>query len=247
MNEDARKVYNSRFRHMPDARKIENVPVEDIPDHDLLCGGFPCATFSVAGKRQGLTTEHEKGMLFYEIIRILSAKLPKFVLLENVEGLLTHEDGRTFGVILYELGRLGYNVQWQKFDSVNFGTPQHRERVFILGIRGETRQILPVVPESETLYKGEVLQFRRGTVRTFKEGTFPCLTASMGTGGNNVPIIKSGTEVRWMTHEEGELLQGLPIGHTSAIKGSSRYERIGRSLNPAIVSAIMRRIENEGL
>ncbi len=248
MNKDARKVYESKFGHIPDDRMIEDVPTEDIPDHDLLCGGFPCATFSIAGSRKGLSKTHEKGMLFYEIIRIVSGKLPKYVLLENVEGLLTHDSGRTFAVILYELGRLGYSVQWQKFDSVNFGTPQHRERVFILGIRGEGFQVFPIIPKSKTVFDGEVLQYRRGTVRTFKKGTFPCLTASMGTGGNNVPLLKKGNNYRKITHEECELLQGIPLGHTECIGGASRYERLGRTLNPNIVKAIIERIEkNESL
>ena len=243
MNADANLIYKKQFAHDCDNRKIETVPANEIPDHDLLCGGFPCATFSIAGSRVGLSNTHDKGLLFYEIIRIISTKNPKYVLLENVEGLLTHENGRTFGVVLYELGRLGYSIQWQKFDSVYFGTPQHRERVFILGIRGERYQIFPIFPTSRTYFKGRVVQFRRGKVRTFAKGTFPCLTASMGTGGNNVPFLVGDNQLRKLTHEECELLQGLPIGHTEGLASASRYERIGRSLNPRIAQTIMRKIE----
>ena len=248
MNPDARLIYTREFGLIPDGRKIEDIPVADIPVHNLLCGGFPCATFSVAGGRGGLTSEHEKGLLFYEIIRVARHHLPKYILLENVEGLLNHDNGRTFAVVLFELGRLGYDVQWQKFDSVHYGTPQHRERVFILGIRGEGFKVFPIFPKSETSFGGSVYQFRRGKVRRFKVGTFPCLTASMGTGGNNVPFIRNKNLFRKMTHEEGELLQGLPIGHTSGLPSASRYERIGRALNPNIVKAIMEKIdEHEGI
>jgi len=244
MNEDVRIVYEREFNLSPDPRKIETIPASEIPIHDFLCGGFPCATFSISGKRQGLSSDHEKGLLFYEIIRIAEHHLPQFILLENVEGLLNHDNGRTFAVVLYELGRLGYDVQWQKFDSVHFGSPQHRERVFILGVRGEGPKVFPILPESKTSFEGSVYQFRRGKVRRFRRGTFPCLTASMGTGGNNVPFIGKDGEFRKMTHEEGELLQGLPIGHTSGLSNASRYERIGRALNPNIVLAIMKKIDD---
>lgn len=242
MNADAGIVYENAFGHKLDSRKIEEVSCSEIPEHDMLCGGFPCATFSIAGSRKGLSNEHEKGMLFYEITRIAEYHRPRFILLENVEGLLTHDNGRTFAVILYELGRLGYSIQWQKFDSVHFGTPQHRERVFILAIRGKGFKVFPIIPKTKTFFNGEVLQYRRGSVRTFKKGTFPCLTASMGTGGNNVPLLRNGNNFRKITHEECELLQGIPIGHTSTISGASRYERLGRTLNPNIPKAIMDKI-----
>jgi DNA (cytosine-5)-methyltransferase 1 len=241
MHPDAQLIYKVRFGHDLDSRKIQEVHVDEIPDHDLLCGGFPCATFSIAGKREGLTKEHDKGMLFYEITRILTGKMPKYVMLENVGGLLTHDSGRTFSVILWELGRLGYSVQWQKFNSRNFGTPQNRERVFIVGILGETRQVLPIIPTTQTDFAGTVLTQRSGKVRTYKEGTFPCLTALMGTGGNNVPVIRDADgALRKITPEEAERLQGLPVGHTEGLPLSARYERIGRSLNPAIPREIMR-------
>lgn len=242
-NADARAVYKAAFNHNVDSRKIECVPTSEIPDHDILCGGFPCATFSIAGSRVGLSDSHDKGMLFFEIIRIMKGKEPKYVLLENVEGLLTHDNGRTFARVLYEMGGLGYSVQWQKFDSIHFGTPQHRERVFILAIRGEGFKVFPIIPKVETKFRGMVVQFRRGAVRQFKEGTFPCLTASMGTGGNNVPILVNGGNFRKITHEECEVLQGVPVGHTKAIKGASRYERLGRTLNPRIVEAIFNKIQ----
>ena len=115
-----------------DARKI--VP-EELPDIDLICGGFPCQSFSIAGKRGGF--EDARGTLFFEIARIARVKRPKYLLLENVPGLLSHDGGRTFATILTTLSELGYDVCWQVLNSANFGVPQSRKRVFIIGYLGE--------------------------------------------------------------------------------------------------------------
>ena len=115
-----------------DARKI--VP-EELPDIDLICGGFPCQSFSIAGKRGGF--EDARGTLFFEIARIARVKRPKYLLLENVPGLLSHDGGRTFATILSTLSELGYDVAWQVLNSANFGVPQARKRVFIIGYLGE--------------------------------------------------------------------------------------------------------------
>jgi len=116
----------------------------ELPDFDMLCGGFPCQAFSIAGKRRGF--KDTRGTLFFEIARILEVKRPKLVLLENVKGLLNHEKGKTFSVILQTLEELGYEVQWMVLNSKFFGVPQNRERVFIIGsLRGERRpEILPL-------------------------------------------------------------------------------------------------------
>ena len=112
-----------------DARKI--VP-EELPDIDLICGGFPCQSFSIAGKRGGF--EDARGTLFFEIARIARVKRPKYLLLENVPGLLSHDSGRTFATILNALSELGYNVAWQTLNSANFGVPQIPPKAFIFAI-----------------------------------------------------------------------------------------------------------------
>lgn len=127
-----------------DTRDIRTVPTSEIPDHDLLVGGFPCQAFSIAGKRKGF--DDTRGTLFFEIARILRDKRPRYFILENVKGLLSHDNGKTFATILGVLTDLGYDFQWQVLNSKNFGVPQNRERVFIVGhIRGEPRpQVFPI-------------------------------------------------------------------------------------------------------
>lgn len=125
-----------------DARQIDTA---GLPDFDLVCGGFPCQSFSIAGHRKGF--EDTRGTLFFEIARILKARKPPFVLLENVPGLLSHDEGRTFAVILGALSRLGYHVEWQGLNSKDFGVPQSRQRVFIVGYLGAgcAGKILPIL------------------------------------------------------------------------------------------------------
>lgn len=115
-----------------DATKIDP---KDIPDFDLLCAGFPCQSFSVAGKRGGF--EDSRGTLFFEIARVLAERQPKYFLLENVPGLLSHNKGETFTVILSTLSQLGYGVEWQLLNSADFFVPQTRKRMFAFGYRDE--------------------------------------------------------------------------------------------------------------
>lgn len=130
----AESIYLGHFpnhRNFGDATKIRT---EDLPDFDFLVGGFPCQAFSIAGKRRGFNDT--RGTLFFEIARILKDKRPRYFLLENVRGLLSHNKGETFKRILEVLSDLGYNVKWEVLDSSYFGVPQRRERVFIKGYLG---------------------------------------------------------------------------------------------------------------
>ena len=144
--EKARSIYEHNFKDTPDGRDIRDIKPEEIPETDLLVGGFPCATFSVAGRRTGFSTEDTRGTLFFEICRIAKAKRIPYLFLENVKGLLNHENGRTFGVILATLDELGYDVQWECVNSKNFGVPQNRERVFIVAnLRDRARpKVFPI-------------------------------------------------------------------------------------------------------
>jgi len=114
-------------RYYPDATKIDPA---DLPDFDLLCGGFPCQTFSIAGRRKGF--DDTRGTLFFEIARLAQSKRPSYLLLENVPGLLSHDKGRTFSVILATLNDLGYRVEWMVLNSKHFGVPQSRRRLFLI-------------------------------------------------------------------------------------------------------------------
>ena len=132
-----------------DITTVSDEFIRGIGRVDIICGGFPCQAFSIAGNRRGF--EDTRGTLFFEIARFASILRPKYLLLENVKGLLNHENGITFETIISTLDELGYNVEWQVLNSKDFGVPQNRERVFIIGhLRGErTRNVFPISGESE--------------------------------------------------------------------------------------------------
>jgi DNA (cytosine-5)-methyltransferase 1 len=133
----ATQIYQSHFNHK-NYGDIKTIQADTLPDFDLLVGGFPCQSFSIAGKRMGFNDT--RGTMFFEIARILRCKKPQLLLLENVKGLLSHDNGRTFKTIISTLDELGYDLQWQVLNSKNFGVPQNRERVFIIGhLRGTSR------------------------------------------------------------------------------------------------------------
>lgn len=167
-----------------DTRDIRTVPTEEIPDHDLLVGGFPCQAFSIAGKRKGF--DDTRGTLFFEIARILREKKPRLFILENVKGLLSHDNGFTFKTIIATLDELGYDLQWQVLNSKNFGVPQNRERVFIIGnLRGTSRP--EVFPITENNSEDIVLPTVTTRVTADSNGTYVCKRPSQEINQLNNP------------------------------------------------------------
>lgn len=124
--------YEANFHERPHG-DITKISAEEIPPHDILLAGFPCQAFSIMGKMQGFADT--RGTMFFEIERILARHAPSVVLLENVKQLTTHDKGRTFRTILSRLDNLGYNVKWKVLNALDFGLPQKRERVIIVGFR----------------------------------------------------------------------------------------------------------------
>lgn len=199
--EKPRSIYARNFGEEPDGRDIATVQPRDLPDADLLCGGFPCATFSVAGKRSGFSLDDTRGTLAFEMFRLARDKGIPYILFENVAGLLNHDSGRTFQIILGVLDAMGYDAQWELLDSQHFGVPQHRERIFLVGnLRGHPRpKVFPLgranredVGEDEE-QEVEVSQWRRGYFRPYRSTGVPTLTANMGLGGHNVPFVTGRT------------------------------------------------------
>ena len=131
-----------------DITTVSDESIRGFGSVDVICGGFPCQAFSIAGHRRGF--EDTRGTLFFEICRFASILRPKYLFLENVRGLLNHDWGATFETIIRTLDGLGYDVEWQVLNSKNFGVPQNRERVFIIGhLRGQrTRNVFPILREN---------------------------------------------------------------------------------------------------
>ena len=163
-----------------DITTVSDEFIRGIGRVDIICGGFPCQAFSIAGNRRGF--EDTRGTLFFEIARFASILRPKYLFLENVKGLLNHENGITFETIISTLDELGYNVEWQVLNSKDFGVPQNRERVFIIGhLRGQrTRNVFPIGRNTK-----QVDELPRENITT------NTLTARYTAVGNGSYIIES--------------------------------------------------------
>lgn len=139
IDKHAINIYKKHYPNHTNWGDATKINTKQLPKFDLLVGGFPCQAFSIAGKRKGF--DDTRGTLFFEIARILRDKKPKYILLENVKGLLSHDKGKTFQTILEILNELRYNVSWAIYNSKDYGVPQNRERIFIKGyLRGKCRQ-----------------------------------------------------------------------------------------------------------
>jgi len=210
-----RRHWENKELHEEDIRTVDPAT---IPEHDIICAGFPCQSFSIAGKRKGF--EDTRGTLFFEICRIAKARRTPFLFLENVKGLLNHEEGKTFQKILSSLDELGYDCQWQVLNSEGFGVPQHRERVLIIGhLRGEPRP--KVFPIGESNQDAPVLTpdraKKRQNGRRMKEDGEPMFTLT-GQDIHGIEIancldadgyLRTGARPR----DENGKPQLLPIGY----------------------------------
>ncbi len=134
IDKECQKSYEANFGEKPSG-DICQISAKDIPDHDILLGGFPCQPFSIIGNKKGF--EDTRGTLFFEIARILKAKTPTAFVLENVKLLKGHDEGRTLTIILNTLKQLGYFTKYQVLNALDFGLPQKRERIWIVGYREE--------------------------------------------------------------------------------------------------------------
>ena len=217
-----------------DARTIEP---ERMPDFDLLCAGFPCQAFSIAGKREGFADA--RGTLFFEIARILEAKRPSYFILENVPGLLSHDKGRTFCTILSTLSELGYHVEWKVLNSKDFGVPQARKRVYIVGYL-DFRCAGKVLPEPET-NGAALVQIRAGSQgkRVYSPKGLSCTLTSQagGMGGKTglydvgVPI-KENTKLGYKLAREGD---SIDLGYANL---NSRRGRVGHQIAHTLTTGI---------
>ena len=173
-----------------DATKINP---KDLPDFEFLVGGFPCQAFSIAGKRRGFN--EARGTLFFEIARILRDKKPRYFLLENVKGLLSHEGGETLETIFRVCDELGYNVSWAIYNSKNYGVPQNRERVFIKGyFRGKCGREVLCQPGDCTEVDGKLGEWygvRSGRIHNPDELMNTLSTTGQNCGSSQLIILNN--------------------------------------------------------
>ena len=258
----ATKVYKHHFPEHKEYGDITKINEKELPDFDLLVGGFPCQSFSIAGKRGGF--EDTRGTMFFEIARIVREKQPRLLLLENVKGLLSHDKGETFRTIISTLDELGYDCQWQVLNSKNHGVPQNRERVFIIGhLRGTSRpEVFPFTESSESnlKYCGGVIGAReqwlndgKSNSRNFSQGQriysidgiSQCLAGNAGGQGGKTGLYDTGDmAVRRLTPIETERLQGFPDNWTNVegMSDTQRYKQMGNAVTVNVIKDIMEKL-----
>lgn len=266
-------TYDTNFADVKlDTTDIRELKSNQIPQYDILLGGFPCQAFSIAGYRKGFEDEKGRGNLFFEIDRIIRDTKPIAFFLENVKNLERHDKGRTFKIISDRLTELGYHVKYKVLNSMDYGNlPQNRERVYIVGFRDKANYDAFEFPEpiTRTLTIKDILenkaddkysynekplfnklkdsitdektvyQWRRIYVRANKSNVFPTLTANMGMGGHNVPIIKQGSVIRKITPTECSRIQGFPNTFViPQIADSQLYKQFGNSVSVPVIKRV---------
>jgi len=279
MQDSSKTIYDANFSHPLTLGDLNDIPVENIPPHDILTGGFPCQPFSIAGKREGFNDERSN--VFWKILAIIDHHLPSFVILENVKNLTTHDNKQTFETIHKHLSDRNYHIKYKILDtSVITGIPQHRERIYIVCMKSKeifdrfTLDFAPVqkVPIS-SLYdspadipakyyysdksvtwnlirqsvvkKDTVYQYRRTIVRENKSGECPTLTANMGSGGHNVPLILDDVGIRKLTPRECFRFQGFPESYQfPKLSDANLYKLAGNAVSLPVVELIANRIVN---
>ena len=257
---------------------LNNISEAEIPSHHILCAGFPCQPFSIAGQQKGF--EDERANVFWKIVKILRQHAPEVVILENVKNLKTHDKGKTFKVITDNLVDCGYHFKHAILDtSIYTQVPQHRERIYIVGFRDPERcqhfnfdlpemanqpitdfleqevaqkyyytdklEVWEAVQNGVTQHIREnvLYQYRRTFVRENKTHRCPTLTANMGGGGHNVPLLRDDKGIRKLTPRECFNLQGFPSTYQlPPLCDSALYKLAGNAVSVPIVKLLAERI-----
>ena len=257
----AQIMYEANFHETPFG-DINDISPEDIPEHDILLAGFPCQPFSIAGK--GLGFADTRGTLFFNIEAILKAKQPEAFLLENVKRLTTHDNGNTFTVILDRLNKLGYTVYHKVLNSLDFGVPQKRERIYIVGFKKPIQFKFPkplvyFKPLAEILEKEENIPTSYFLSETMKQKRFSALKTippkpsiwHENIGGNISPLpyscaLRAGGSYNYLvvngerrlTSREMLRLQGFPDSFIINIPYSQARKVAGNSVSVPVIQAI---------
>lgn len=271
---DAKKIFDMNHKDVTlTCENIHDLHTVDIPAFDILTAGFPCQSFSIAGKKLGFADD--RANVIWKMIEIIKHHRPSVILLENVKNIITHDNGNTLRTILKPLEEIGYILQYRMYNTCKMtNLPQNRERVFIAGFLDEvvSRRFQwpepmkePILPIHETDKQDDkyyytssskiwdtieknitethaVYQYRRGLVRKSKSGLVPCLTANMGTGGHNVPIIKDDYGIRKLTPRECFTLQGFPPDYVLVGSDSVLYKLAGNAVSVPVVELIAKSI-----
>lgn len=263
-------TYKANFKDSHIFGDIKQIDENDVPDHDILLAGFPCQPFSQAGLKKGFTDT--RGTLFFDIERILIAKQPKAFLLENVKQLKGHDKGETFKTIIDHLNKAGYKVFYKILKARDFGIPQNRERIYIVGFLDHSINFefpkptnLPtrvgdilddVVDEkytiSDKLWSGHKRrkELNKLNGKGFGYGLFNKESAYTNTisaryykDGSEILIEQENKNPRKLTPREAARLQGFPEEYVIPVSDAQAYKQFGNSVCVPVVKAIATQME----
>jgi len=268
-DENACKTYEANFGEMP-AGDITKIDPSSIPDHDILLGGFPCQPFSIIGDKAGF--DHEtQGTLFFNIEKIISVKRPKAFMLENVRNLTAHDGGRTFKVIIQHLEALGYNVHHKVLNALDFGVPQKRERIIIVGFKDDVpfefpkplpkeqrKKIADILePESEIdkgLYATEFIRNRRN--EKMKAQPDYVFISHENVAGSITPhdyscALRAGASANYLlinnerrpSARELLRIQGFPDSYKVVVSYAQIRKQTGNSVAVPVIKAVAREMK----
>lgn len=264
-DKDACRTYEANFGEHP-AGDITKIKADTIPDFDILFGGFPCQAFSIIEKKEGFANE-TCGTLFFDIERILSKKKPKALMLENVRNLITHDDGKTFYVINAHLKELGYYVYVKVLNALDYGVPQKRERVIIVGFKDDVDFVFPkpvALSERKTLadileadvdkkyYVRDVIKFSR--LNRLKNKGYPKPYISHENMAGAITLhpyssaLRAGASANYIlvnderrpTERELLRIQGFPENYKIVVPYGKIKKQTGNSVAVPVVKAVAR-------
>lgn len=269
------QIYNDNFKHKCVVEDVKNIDKAKMPDIDVLVGGFPCQSFSISAQNPPrLGYKDERGMLFFEMVDVLKKKKPRFFIAENVKGLLSANQGRAFPMILSQFESAGYHVQYKLFNTADYGVPQKRERVIIVGFRNaadaekfnfpepSSAKAVPlraVVDEkaneeerwffSERAVQGMLSvreKMNKGRVQNLDD---PCNTISSHLAkvslNSTDPVLLVNGRYRRFSPAECARIQSFPeTFRFSKVSESKQYKAIGNAVPPVFMWHIAKALQN---
>lgn len=264
IDDNACRIFEENFGITPDNRDIREIKSEELPDFDILTGGFPCQSFSIVAQNpKRLGVKDDRGKLFFEMCRILRDKKPKCFIAENVKGILSANEKNAFPLIIKEFEDSGYNVSYKLLNAVNFGVPQKRERVIIVGIRkdlGFTFDFselpqegdFPIASLSQVIENNvpEKYFFSQKAVdgmmrkrETMNKGRAQDITQPCNTVGAHLakvslnstdPVLMIGERYRRFTPREVARIQSFPETFQLVGTESAQYRALGNAIAPVM-------------
>lgn len=263
IDDNACAIFAKNFDIVPDNRDIRRVQSAELPEFDILTGGFPCQSFSIVAQNpKRLGVKDDRGMLFFEMCRILRDKTPKCFIAENVKGILSANDKSAFPLIIKEFEESGYNVSYKLLNAVNFGVPQKRERVIVVGIRKDLditfsfddlpQEDIPVVPLSRVIeqtvpdkyfFSQRAVDGMLKNRETMNKGRAQDITQPCNTVGAHLakvslnstdPVLQICDRYRRFTPREVARIQSFPESFELVGTESAQYRALGNAIAPVM-------------